>query len=317
MNSSLSTANELIMDYRSTPEYPPSDQTVHKVIKSLIEGWSEGPHSSMELLVCAADAYPLPIANKIVKNVVTAWKGHPDYSWVAGGSADYCYLAALCLSANGNLAEPGLVAKCKETVLSIYTIQENIHKERLHQKTWDLESKTEFLKQFLENGIMLSIDEIIKYQSFAETCQLVIPDFEQVNLELIAFLSCHPEYLEALHWRKFEELLEAIFRNQGYTTVLGPGSGDGGVDLRLIQKDSIGELLTLVQAKKYKSENAIDLQAVQALYGVVDDQKAHRGLFVTTSKYQPCARNFAERQNGRLILATSKEVADWCKAVVR
>ena len=49
--------------------------------------------------------------------------------------------------------------------------------------------------------------------------------------------------------------------------------------------------------------------------GVVDDQRSHRGLFVTTSRYPPGSREFAARQNQRLILATSKDVADWCKRI--
>lgn len=313
MDRCLYSASDLIMAQRKTPEIDTPQSTIEKIIVNLIDGWKEGPHSSMELLVCAAEAYPLPIANRIVREVVSNWKVRDDYSWSAGGSADHCYLAALCLTANSDLADTDLVVKCKKTVLSIYSDKD----ESRRQRSVDLESKTKFLNEYLVNGLLLNLDDIYEASSFLETCQVIIPDFEQINSELIAYLAVHPEYLEVLHWRKFEELLEAIFRNQGYMTELGPGSGDGGVDLRLIQKDSIGKLLTLVQAKRYKAENAIDLQAVQALYGVVDDQKAHRGLFVTTSKYQPCARNFADRQNGRIILATSKEVADWCKAVSR
>lgn len=313
MDIHLHQASDLIMSQRDTLGVDITPSTEDEIVSNLIEGWQEGPHSSMELLVCAAETYSLPIANRIVRKVVTNWKQRDDYSWSAGGSADHCYLAALCLTANSDLADVSLVEKCKNTVLSLYSKQDEWRSER----SVDLDSKTKFLLQYLNDGQILNINDIYETPSFGEKCQIILPDFEQINSELIAFLSVHPEYLEALHWRKFEELLEAVFRNQGYITELGPGSGDGGVDLRLIQKDSIGKFLTLVQAKKYKSENAINLQAVQALYGVVDDQKAHRGLFVTTSTYQPCARNFADRQNGRIILATSKEVADWCKSVAR
>ena len=161
-----------------------------------------------------------------------------------------------------------------------------------------------------------SHERIYHAAAFASTCQLIVPDFEQINLELMAYFAEHPDHLNELHWRKFEELLDAIFKNQGYHTELGPGSGDGGVDLRLVQKDSVGELITLVQAKRYNKQNPIGLEAVQALHGVVDDQRAHRGLFVTTSRYLPGAQQFAERQNQRLILATSAEVAQWCRKVV-
>jgi len=159
-------------------------------------------------------------------------------------------------------------------------------------------------------------ENVYQAAEFDSTCRLIIPDFETITHELMAYFAEHPEKLQEMEWRKFEELLDAIFRNQGYDTELGPGSGDGGVDLRLIQKDNIGKVLTLVQAKRYKSENPIGLEAVQALHGVVDDQRAHRGLFVTTSRYLPGARQFAARQNERLILADSDKVADWCRHIV-
>lgn len=144
---------------------------------------------------------------------------------------------------------------------------------------------------------------------------VVLPNFTEINDELVEYFSKHPESLVELHWRKFEELLDVIFRNNGFRTVLGTGNADGGIDLRLIQSDECGDLITLVQAKKYKKP--IRLEAVQAFCAVIDDEKANRGLFVTTSRYLPSARQFAERQRHRLVLADSSDVARWCDRAVR
>lgn len=158
-------------------------------------------------------------------------------------------------------------------------------------------------------------NDIYRHDQFDETCRVIIPDFRQISLELMDYFSQHPERLQELEWRKFEELLEAVFRNQGFRTELGPGGGDQGVDLRLLQKDSVGEIVTLVQAKRYKPSNPIRLEAVQALYAVMEDEKANRALFITTSRYLPSAERFAERQNRRLTLAKSEDVARWCEQV--
>ena len=110
-------------------------------------------------------------------------------------------------------------------------------------------------------------------------------------------------------------LLAAVieyFKAKGYETELGPGSGDGGVDIRMISRSGIqGDFLTLVQAKKYAQQNKIKLEPVQALYGVLEDQKASKGLFVTTSSYEPCAKRFAESKPFRLQLADSSDVRKW------
>ena len=82
--------------------------------------------------------------------------------------------------------------------------------------------------------------------------------------------------LTRLHWRDFEILLARIFQAQGFEIELGPGSGDEGVDIRLLQRDPIGDVLTLVQAKRFGPRNKIDLQAVAALYGVGMAQRADK-----------------------------------------
>jgi hypothetical protein len=163
----------------------------------------------------------------------------------------------------------------------------------------------------------LLVEEVFQHTVFDEVCQLIIPDFEQITTELIMYFAKHPNELYQLDPRKFEKLLEVIFRNLGYDTQLGPGHGDGGVDLRLIHKDSIGEFMTLVQAKRYAPDRPIRLEAVQALYGIVEANRANRGLFVTTSRYLPGVMKFAQCNNSRLVLATSKDVAIWCEQTAR
>lgn len=156
-------------------------------------------------------------------------------------------------------------------------------------------------------------DDLLYYSNdFQTSCIVLAPDFAQINDELLEYFSSHPEALYGISWRQFEKLLETIFNNHGYRTQLGPGSGDEGIDLRLLRKDSIGDVVTLVQAKRYAPSRPISLEAVSALYGVVESEKANRGLFVTTSRYLPSAQRFAQRNHSRLILATPDDVARWC-----
>jgi hypothetical protein len=151
--------------------------------------------------------------------------------------------------------------------------------------------------------------------NFETVRKLVIPDFEQFTIESFEYFAKHPDRLYHLEWRELEELVEAVFHNLGYQTKLGPGRGDRGIDLRLIQKDSIGEIITLVQVKRYDPSRPIQLEAVSALYGIVESEGANRGLFVTTSRYLPGAMSFAEEHKNKLILATGHDVAEWCKYI--
>ena len=155
-------------------------------------------------------------------------------------------------------------------------------------------------------------DACAKYFHWKWICSLLRPDFADVYEELYGHFASRPDDLQHLSWREFEILLARTFQAQGFITELGPGRGDGGVDIRLLQRDPIGDILTLVQAKKYAPKNRIGLEAVAALSGIAGVEKAQRSIFVTTSSYQPVAKRFAARTSGALELCTSSEVVEWC-----
>lgn len=144
-------------------------------------------------------------------------------------------------------------------------------------------------------------------------CGLIQQDVADVYEELYSHFAKCPEDLHRLNWREFETLLFRIFQSQGFTCELGPGSNDGGIDVRLLQRDPLGDILTLVQAKRYAPKNKINMSAVAALHGVADVEAAQKSIFVTTSKYLPSARRFAGRTRIPMTLATSADVRDWCR----
>lgn len=144
-------------------------------------------------------------------------------------------------------------------------------------------------------------------------CGLVQEDIADVYEELYSHFARRPDDLHRLSWREFETLLFRIFQSQGFTCDLGPGSNDGGVDVRVLQRDPLGDILTLVQAKRYAPKNKIDLAPVAALHGVADVNDAQKTIFVTTSDYLPSAREFADRTSIPMTLATSNDVREWCR----
>ncbi|PDS75661.1 restriction endonuclease [Rhizobium sp. L43] len=151
-----------------------------------------------------------------------------------------------------------------------------------------------------------------RYFRWLWICSLVREDFADVYEELYGHFASRPDDLYRLGWRDYEILLARIFQTQGFDVELGPGQGDGGVDIRLLQRDPIGDILTLVQAKKYAPRNKVGLEAVQAITGAAFVEGA-QGMVVTTSSYLPGAREFAARTSGRIDLKSSDNVASWCR----
>jgi hypothetical protein len=155
------------------------------------------------------------------------------------------------------------------------------------------------------------------YFRFQWFCELIQPGIVDITADLFGHFRDSPHHLAALPPRSLEVLLDAAFRSQGFRTELGPGSSDGGVDIRIYQHDAIGELQTLVQIKRYAQRHPIRLDAVAALRAMVADQKANRGLFVTTSRYLPGVRRFAERQGHVIQLADTSDMVRWCEEAER
>ena len=126
---------------------------------------------------------------------------------------------------------------------------------------------------------------------------LIAPSYALIHESIFAYFSGKgvPGFLK-LKPREFEIYLESVFQNQDYKTELGPGGNDQGIDLRLYSNDVTGDVLTLVQAKRYSPKYAIRLDAIKALTTTVDYEPAEKGIFVTTSRFLPSARRFAERK---------------------
>lgn len=145
-------------------------------------------------------------------------------------------------------------------------------------------------------------------------CSLVEDDVADVYEELYKHFEKRPDDLYNLHWREYDVILARLFQAQGFDVELGKGTADEGVDIRLVKRDPIGDIVTLVQAKKYSKSNKIDQSKVAALYGVQKSENASSSIFVTTSTYAPVAKRFAARElvKGELFLAESAHVAKWC-----
>lgn len=163
-----------------------------------------------------------------------------------------------------------------------------------------------------EQGDTRVLEGFKEYMRWKWVCSLIQGDFDALNSELYAYFSQNSDQLTRLNWREFEMLVAELLEAQGFETNLGPGRADGGVDIRLLQRDPIGDALTFVQVKKHDARNPIRLQAVQALHGIKEAAGADNSMFVTTSRYLPSAKHFAGRENVNMSLYVSDDVRQWC-----
>ena len=83
-------------------------------------------------------------------------------------------------------------------------------------------------------------------------------------------------------------------------------SGDGGID-GIIKADPLGLNVVYVQAKRW--EGNVGAPPVRDFVGALDGEGVQDGIFITTSDFNPAAKEFAERSSKRVILINGSQLA--------
>ncbi|MBE9502193.1 MAG: restriction endonuclease [Dehalococcoidia bacterium] len=145
--------------------------------------------------------------------------------------------------------------------------------------------------------------------------QIAVPQlilaYQEVNEELIRYLASHPRLLYNLDPRQFEKLVMEIFRDKGFDTELTPRTRDGGKDIHAVCSTSLGCSLYVIECKRYESSRKVGVEAVRALYGVVEKERVTKGIIVTTSSFTNDAIDFATPLKYRLSLRDYDVLTQW------
>lgn len=111
----------------------------------------------------------------------------------------------------------------------------------------------------------------------------------------------------------FEHLVVDLLLAMGYggsqpsaAQVVGR-SGDGGID-GVIPEDRLGLDMVYVQAKKW--DNAVGPDEIRKFVGSLGEQKAHKGVFITSGAFTGGARQAAERANAKIVLIDGDHLAE-------
>lgn len=191
-------------------------------------------------------------------------------------------------------------------------------------------------KEYLQNHSTLSKKDLLAYPEFskyatgtitetavstdvhaaAEESQDLTPTeqleqaFDNINRDLAEDLL--QKVMEQTH-RFFETLVVDLLKKMGYG-----GSFDGsakvtqyvhddGID-GIIYEDKLGLDKIYIQAKHYKADNTVGKPQIQQFAGALDEQKATKGVFITTSDYTKEARSYVEKLSKKIVLINGQEL---------
>lgn len=135
--------------------------------------------------------------------------------------------------------------------------------------------------------------------------RLVEDSYDTLASELLdRILAQPPVFLETLSLK----LLRAMGYGGRESLLEHTGKpGDSGLD-GLVRQDALGLDLVGVQAKRYDKDTTVGRPDIQAFVGALQGAQTSRGVFVTTGKFSPGARQFAENVAMRLRLIDGKEL---------
>lgn len=108
--------------------------------------------------------------------------------------------------------------------------------------------------------------------------------------------------LEAIEWRRFEAVVEALFQQMGFETQSQSHGADGGVDVWLYSRLDRSKAMSLVQCKHWNGKRA-GVNLVRELRGIMASHGVGNGQFVCSGGFTPDAVAFA-RDNGIRLLDT-------------
>jgi restriction system protein len=122
---------------------------------------------------------------------------------------------------------------------------------------------------------------------------------------LIKIKSCTPAF--------FENLVVELLVKMGYGgSIKDAGksigkSGDEGID-GIIKEDKLGLDVIYIQAKRW--EGSVGRPEIQKFIGALAGQGAKKGVFITTSRYTPDARQYHPKNDTKIVLIDGEQLAD-------
>jgi hypothetical protein len=115
-------------------------------------------------------------------------------------------------------------------------------------------------------------------------------DAELPMQDLLAHLNSHFADVYTISPRRFEQVVEEVFRTLGYQTRLTQSSRDGGYDIVVVENSSGAQMI--VECKRYGEGKTVGVGLVRHLLGVQLRENVKRAVLVTNSNFTQDAKDW-------------------------
>ena len=105
-----------------------------------------------------------------------------------------------------------------------------------------------------------------------------------------------------MNWKDFEDVVARIFEENGFHVQVTQRAKDGGKDIiATFDMNGIPAIL-YIECKQYNRRRPVSVKIVREAYGTQVADHIGKAVIVTTSRFSPEAKAFAERQRGMIEL---------------
>ncbi len=152
-------------------------------------------------------------------------------------------------------------------------------------------------KKSIEESVPIGIEEITPTEQLENAILCINNDLAAELIEKI--ITQTPSF--------FERMVVHLLLKMGYgdpsdpSAMVTKASHDDGID-GIIPQDKLGLDKIYIQAKRYQPNNIIGKPIIQQFAGALDEQKANKGVFITTSSYTKEAREYINKSTKKIVL---------------
>lgn len=235
--------------------------------------------------------------------------GEEDYTFPTGCPTDekiddfICHNALLDEEKVEQLIDPGLLGFYAKTASAK---EEWLKEFQNHLQDW---AKNQSWLEYQPNETTLwtpTTSLVPAWLSTSPSCVILAADLLREG-----------KLLSELKPREFEELIGTLLEAEGWRVKVTQASRDGGIDVVAIKSDeTLGEIRSVWQAKKYRATNKVKLSDVRELSAVREDERATKGFMVTTSRLTRDAIEWVKRDIYRLGYKEHAHIKRWIEGLM-
>lgn len=214
---------------------------------------------------------------------------------------EYAHLAAWYME---HINPTGVVVEFQESLEKLYGVSYWYHDPQREEKA------RAYWEQVFACISQFDLSEKTGDKSFIEVTSAV-------NQRLMESFLLHPHRLMSTTSRQFEEIVAEIFHGFGFRVELTAATRDGGRDVIAVGNEKIAATKYLIECKRYAAQNKVGVQPVRGLLGVVQDERATKGIIVTTSAFTTPAEELLKRQKWVLEGRDFEGLLAWLKEYQR